>query len=153
MMINAEKLYKAMDLLTHDVVASLRRRGIVIPKICEDGSVKIGRFNIVKDEHGQYEIKDQEGACLHRGINLPQTAIVLANDLALGRWEDQRLIAADVKYGYADFEEHLHTHNYTKAKDRVKSGVSLAKISASRGKKTQLKKIVMDRFDKLRSLR
>ena len=152
-MIDAEKLYRAMDLLTHDVVSSLRRRGIVIPKICEDGSVKIGRFSIVKNEHGQYEVKDLAGCCLHKSINLPQTAIVLANDLALGRWEDHRLLIADTKYGYADFEESLHTQNYNKSKDLIKSGVSLAKISASQVKKTQLKKIVLDRFEKLGSLR
>jgi hypothetical protein len=85
-------------------------------------------------------------------LNLPQTAVVTANDLAMGRWPDVKIIDCDKWYGFKAFEEQVANNLAEKARklhdmDRVDFSLYEAAIAA--GRKEQYKKSIDARFNKL----
>jgi flavin-binding protein dodecin len=84
-------------------------------------------------------------------INLPQTAVVLANNLALGRYKDINLINADKNYGYAAFDEMLHMRAVEKSSKRSLEyfDVMLTKGMLARAKKESYRSDIVRSFEKL----
>ena len=78
-----EHLYKKLKQVTFEVKSNLHRRGIAIPVKNDDGSISIGNYTVRKSK-GQYQIFDFRNEVVVDKINLPQSAIILANGLALG---------------------------------------------------------------------
>ena len=85
-------------------------------------------------------------------INLPQTAAVVANRLALGKYVEDDIVNADIAYGYALFDEELHINLANKnvqsnMLDRAE--VMFTKSTISKYKKEQHLKTVIRSFNKL----
>lgn len=120
-----KEIYSQITKLNKEVKQKLLQKGLVVPIKRDDATIQVGPYFIKKIVQGHYNIVDDKNYIVVEGINLPQTAIIIANKLALNKWTDVDLIQIDKKYGYAVFDELAHT----------------------RSKKTNLKKQNYDRAD------
>jgi hypothetical protein len=145
-------IYLQIEKLSKDVKAQLLRQGIVVPIKSNDGTIKVGHYAIKRKKDGFYCIVDFEKEIIIDRINLPQAAAVLANHLALGRWIDTGMQAADMKYGHALFDEQLHTNLAEKSiKFNLidRADVMFTKSAIAKYNKEKYRKIVIQGFDKL----
>lgn len=155
MLSTSDHIYKNFKLVVNSVKAELAKKGVAIPRQNEDGSVNIDRFKILKASTGFYKIINFRGDILADKINLPQTAAVLANGLALGKWLDLEIYKADQEYGYKLFEEQLYKKNAVRSLknnniDRADMLFTRSKIAHF--KVETAKKTIMSSFEKLRRL-
>lgn len=81
-----------------------REIGVVIPTTNERGRIKIGRYIIDKNSKG-YFIQNSYDEVVYSEINLPQTALLVANSLALGKVVNQNILNYDIQHGFSEFEE------------------------------------------------
>ena len=111
----------------------------------------VGNYLIVKDFEGFYSILDRDNDVVVDQINLPQTAVVVANNLALGRYKDVNLINADKNYGYAAFDELLHMRAVEKSSKKSLEyfDVMLTKGMLARAKKESYRSDIVRSFEKL----
>lgn len=146
-------LYKKLVAVSNEVKHALTRRGLAIPVENLDGSITIGYNTILKRE-SFFVIVDYSGDIVVDKINLPHTAILIANELALGKFLDSNLLQLDRKYGYFSFEENLHIQMAKKIviKDPDRSDVMAAKSRVESQKKDYYKQQIMNRYEKLRRL-
>ena len=146
-------LYEKIERVSDKIRADFRQRGIVIPVKNTDGSINIGRFRVVNQHTGFYAIYNSNGEVIVEGINLPQTAALIANDLALGRILDPRIVKQDQEYGFALFKETLYGHRAKDTKINFDS-FELAKMkeSIAKNRKEQFHRGIVQRFEKLRKL-
>jgi hypothetical protein len=148
-----DNIIKKLLLVDREVKLRLREEGLVVPIKDKTGHIKVGSFKIARDSHGLYCILDHTNEAIITGINLPQTALLTANSLALGRFKDDSLLDKDQRYGYADFKEQL----YKKAMSRTDKGIDYFDLSVERYKlakikKQQFKLEVLKSFEKLSKL-
>jgi hypothetical protein len=146
-------VYKQIEKIALNVKQDLRQKGFVVPLKNKDGSISIDDYKIIKKRNGFYTIKNRIGDTLVDHINLPQTAALLANGLALGRWIDDNILASDRQYGYSLFEEQLATRIIENRKDWDRVDIMYTKIDAAKHKKISAKNTIMHSFEKLRKLR
>lgn len=152
MKLTTAEIYSKIQELDRGVKEELKRQGVVVPLRKKDGSVQIGRFFIKKGMDGFYAILDFRKEPVIEKINLPQTAAVLANKLALGRWIDDEILRADARYGHALFEELLHrrlAENSLKTNNYDKAEMMYTKLAISKSKKEHFKREVTKGFEKL----
>jgi hypothetical protein len=145
-------VYLKIKQLDHDVKEKLRHQGIVVPKKNNDGTISVGRFKIAKSNQGFYSVLDYANEAIVEMINLPQTAAVVANKLALGKFLDDDILDADRRYGHALFEEVLHKHlgeKSIKKQDLDAADVMFTKASISKSKKDKYRREVVNGFEKL----
>lgn len=148
-----KEIFDKIFSISQEVKNNLQKKGIVIPVENNDGSISFGDFNVCKDEQGFYSILDYSNTVIIDKINLPQTAIILANNLALGKFLDNNIIALDRNYGYAIFEEILFKKIVTNKKaTQYKIDLCLAKASNLNIKKENCRKQILSRFEKLRRI-
>jgi hypothetical protein len=142
-------LYHKIRSLSNEVHVELRKKGVVVPVKNTDGSISLGQYKITKTDVG-YTIIDHYAEPVVENLNLAQSAILVANGLALGRYKDEKVIDADRRYGYALFEEELHKKVATKKRvtldyaDLMHTKAAIAKV-----KKDQYKRDLLNRFEKL----
>lgn len=146
-----EDLYFRMKKLSVEVRKDLLRKGIVVPNKNDDGTVTIGRYTIVKNLDGSYAILDHSDEKIVDNINLPQTAIIVANKLALGQYKDSSLLDVDRRYGSADFEERLYRRAMSRKSNDFIS-VHVTKYEIARHKKTGYRESINRSFEKLLKL-
>lgn len=145
-----EDLVKKLAQLSRDVKQKLYKEGLVIPVKNKDGSISFGAYRVLRDSSGYYTIVDYDNEVVVGQINLPQTALVVANGMALGRYRDTALINEDKGYGYADFEEQLYKRNMSKKDNSLdKFDVSLGKYTIVHAKKKSHKAAIDKSFEKL----
>jgi len=146
-------LYEKIERVSEKVRADFRQRGIVIPVKNQDGSINIGRFRVVNQHTGFYAVYNSNGEVIVDGLNLPQTAALIANDLALGRILDPRIVNQDRQYGYALFKETLYNQR-VKDPTRDFNSYELSKIkeSIAKNRREQFQNGIVQRFEKLRKL-
>lgn len=136
--------------MSRDVKQRLYKQGLVIPVKNKDGSIGFGAYKVLRDSSGYYTIVDYDNEVVVGQINLPQTALVVANGMALGRYRDTELINEDKGYGYADFEEQLYKRNMSKKDNSLdKFDVSLGKYTIVHAKKKSHKAAIDKSFEKL----
>jgi hypothetical protein len=146
-----EDLYFRMKKLSVEVRKDLLRKGIVVPTKNTDGTITIGNFTIVKNLDGSYAILDHTDEKLVDNINLPQTAIMVANKLALGHYKDSILLDVDRRYGSADFEERLYRRALSKRSNDFIS-VYVTKYEIAKHKKNGYRESINRSFEKLLKL-
>jgi len=146
----ATDLYNKIQKLSHNVRQDLQKKGIVIPSKNRDGSISVGYFTIVKTQAG-YAILDPLQDPVVDHINLPQTAIIVANGLALGKYKDDAIINSDRQYGYALFDEELHLRAIATSKKKTLEHYELmtTKAEIAKSKKEFYKKTLLNRYAKL----
>lgn len=143
-------LYNKIQELSEDVRKDLKRKGVVVPVKNRDGSVSIGHYRIVKSDEG-YSIVDSFNEAIVDRINLPQSAVLVANGLALGKYKDSTIIDNDRRYGYALFEEELHNKAVARSKKKTLEyyDVMSTKAIIAKLKKEQYKRDVLNKYEKL----
>ena len=145
---NTDELYYKIQQLNLETKKNLLKHGVVVPMQKNDGSIKVGNYLIKKINQSFYSIYDIKNRSIVEGINLPQTAILIANKLALGKWIDTDLLQLDKKYGYAAFDALVHKRSSElnfKQKNYDKSDIMQIKsISAQRKKEYYKKTITLD---------
>jgi len=143
-------LYNKIQKLSHSVKQDLQRKGIVVPVKNRDGSISVGYFTIVKTQAGYAVLDPLQDPIVDR-INLPQTAILVANGLALGKYKDDAVINSDRQYGYALFDEELHLRAVANSKKKTLEYYELmtTKAAIAKSKKEFYKKTLLNRYEKL----
>lgn len=149
-----EQLYTNIVRVSADVKEQLRLRGIIIPVKNINGSISLGLFTVIKNDDGFYSVKDNDDQFVVDNINLPQTAAMIANSLALGYYVDRALVQQDKNYGYALFEELLHKQAVERYRNKKSDSADIAmtKCLISRAKKDLYKKAIVRNFERLRKL-
>lgn len=142
-----EELYRKIQKLSESVKNDLRRKGLVVPVKHKDGSINIGPYKIIKTNQG-YSILDYTNEIVVDHINLPQTAIITANKMALGQYRDTELLINDTKYGYAEFEEELYKRALN-SKAITNFDIQLSKYGTAHIKKETYKRAITNSFQKL----
>lgn len=149
----SDHLYKKIYNISQEVLESFRKKGIVIPQQLDNGTIKIGYYIISKNQQGFYSIHSTARWLIVDRINLPQTAILLANNLSLGKFLDNQLLDLDKQYGYALFEESVYKKIIANKKTNVhKVSLSMAKIDKIKYKKESCKRLIDKNFEKLRKI-
>lgn len=152
---NSKKILEELGSLNKQIVRDLRKRGVVPPRKNSDGSIKVGNFTIKKNENGFFRILDQNQKIIVDNINLPHSAALMANRLALGYWSDKSIIDLDRRYGHYMFDEELYKKRYqsnilSKKYDRAE--ILSEKLKTVKIKRQQLKQEIVQGFDKLISI-
>jgi hypothetical protein len=148
-----ERIYQKLKNLTRKVRDDFRRKGIVLPAKKDDGSIKVGQYLIQRKDNDFYAVISVDGEVMADQINLPQTAAVVANHLALKNCLDKDILDKDREYGYSYFEYQL----YQRAKERSLTDldyfdVKVSKFEDSREQADFYKQQILARFDKLKKL-
>lgn len=149
-------IYIKIQQLNQNVKNQLLKQGVVVPVKTNNGSVRIGRFYIKRLDTGFYSIIDYRNESIVKNINLPQTAALLANKLALGKWIDDQILQCDASYGHALFEEELHiklADSSMKKQDINRAELMLTKSSIAKSKKEKCRKEILLGFEKLMRFR
>lgn len=148
-----EDILKKLSQLDKDVKYQLRAKGFVVPIKGKNGSIKFGWYTVVRNNNGSYSVLDHANESIVSGINLPQTAVITANSLALGKHKDAQLIDLDRSYGYADFKEQLHKRAIERDdKSLDYFDINLEKHKNALHKKAVYKREITKSFDKLTKL-
>jgi hypothetical protein len=151
-----DDIYQTVKQLGKEVKDRLKRQGIVIPEKNKDGSIRVGHYTIKRSNTGFYKILNYGNDVVVDFINLPQTAAMLANKLALGKYIDDELLDADRRYGHALFEEELHktfADRSIKLQDLDRADVMFTKFNIAKYRKEQHRKTIINGFDKLMRIR
>jgi len=148
----SDEIFKDFSDLTKTVKKDLRKKGLVPASLNTDGSVRVGNFSIVKDSTGFYSIIDSNKTTIEKNINLPHTAAILANKLALGLWSDRDVLNADRRYGHLCFDETLYKQRYLKYRKKKlydQAEIFIEKFNTARLRKQLLHTQIVQGFEKL----
>lgn len=150
MIINEKEIYSKLEQINKNVKEQLRKKGIIVPVKTKSGTIKVGRYYIQKNS-GFYEIADYTNEIIVKQINLPQSAALLANKLALGKFIDSTILEADRKYGHAAFEQELQERLAKKYMKKDLNYVSLLlnKAGVNKLKKDHYRSVIQTGFEKL----
>lgn len=110
MKLSINDIYKELLKLDIKIKNKFLNQGVVVPVKYKDGTVGVGFYKIKKENTGLYSITDTREEIIVDKINLPQTAAIIANKLAIGKFIDTDILNIDKKYGYALFDETLQLH-------------------------------------------
>lgn len=149
-----EHLVKKILHVSNEVKKEFRKKGIAIPTINDNGSISLGTYTVKKDNNGFYNILDYSGEAVVSQLNLAQTAAMVANNLAVGKFVDSELVDKDRRYGYALFEEDQAKRALAKSskKDLEYFDLMLTKHMIAKAKKELYKSEIVKSFEKLRNL-
>ena len=151
-----EQLYKKVSELTAGIKQEFRNNGIVIPVRGLNGGIKLDDFTVTKTDNNTYTITDSDASVVVEGINLAHAAILLANDLALGKGLDLIVLENDKVYGYGLYEEEYMRRlraSLIKKKEWTRAETLKLKEEQAGQKSRAAKQVVLASFEKLRRLR
>lgn len=156
MKLTSTDLYKKIKEINNQVKENLRKKGLIVPFKNSLGDVIVGRFKIVKSKEGFFKIVDYGNEVIIDKINLPQTAVILANKLALGKFIDDQILSADRNYGHAFFEETIQKKIAIKClqkKDLDRADLMFTKAHIAKSKKESSKSRIVLGYEKLMHMR
>lgn len=151
-----DQIYKKLNTVAQTVREELRKKGVVIPVKNSDGSIKLENYTIKKEPTGFFTILDKHGDVVVGQINLAQSAALMANSLALGKWLDTGIQRLDREYGYKSFEHTLlekHASKNLKNNNVDRADMLYTKSKIAKNKVESAKKQILSNFEKLRSIR
>lgn len=151
-----DKIIERLELLAEKIRIDLRAKGFVVPCDNGDGTIGIDDYTIIKNDLGLYSITNRWKEVVIDNINLAQTAVVLANNLALGQLVDKNLIDEDRRYGANLFEEQAtrqKAYRSLKTQNIDRAELLLIKSRNSKFKRLASKHIIQSSYDKLRRTR
>ena len=111
-------IFSQVETVAKDVIKNLKNKGYVVPTKENDGTIRFDMYLVKKESTGFYSVLDVYGNSYASGLNLPQTAAIIANDLAVGKIVDNNLIALDKNYGWKIFDRDLFK-KYTQQKNSI----------------------------------
>lgn len=151
----SDQILKKFKIVASNVKNDLKKQGIVIPTKNSDGSIAIEQYFVVKESTGFYSIKNKLGDIILNNINLPQSAVLLANSLALGRMVDTKLYNLDQEYGFRTFEVELlskRAHNSLKKNNVDRADFLFTRLGIAQARGNSAKATIFNSFEKLRKI-
>ena len=148
-----KNLVDRVKVLADSVKQDLKKKGVVVPIKLKDGSTAFENYLVQKRNDAWY-VLDKRKEIVAGPINLPQTAIVYANSLALGRQGDSILLEHDRWYGFKDFDEEVYTNsanNSLKSKNYDKADWCFTRASIAKMQKETHKKYILSNFNRLKT--
>lgn len=145
-------ILQELSSIKKNVEKDLRKKGLVPAKKSLDGNIRIGSFFVVKQPTGFYSVMDSNKNVMADGINLPHSAAIFANNLALGRWTCREILDLDRKYGHYTFDEQLYKKYFTdnfQSKRYDKAEILNEKYRTAKNKKNYYKNKILEGFNKL----
>lgn len=145
-------ILQELSSLKKTIEQNLKKRGLVPAKKTKNGIARIGNFYIKKEETGLYSVLDSNNNIIAQDINLPHSAAVLANNLALGQWTNREILDLDRKYGHYTFDEQLTKVYYTKNyqnKNYNKADILNEKLKTASQKRVYYKNKILEGYNKL----
>jgi hypothetical protein len=146
-----KNLVDKVQVLADNVKRDLRKKGVIVPVKHKDGSITFDEYTMIKKDTGYFIYKGQRE--LAGPINLPQTAIVIANGLALGRSVDYALLDHDKWYGYKSFDEEVFTKsaaNSLKTKNYDKADFCFTRASIAKQQKEVHRSDILSHFNRIK---
>lgn len=140
-----KNVFDKVERLAKSVLTNLKNKGYVVPSKEKDGSIRFNQYIVFKETTGFYSVKDLSNRIYAENINLPQTAALIANDIALGRIVDNNLLALDRQYGYKLFDEELFRRNFRRKKNTIDEVIHYRTLMEDSAKKAKFIKETIDR--------
>jgi hypothetical protein len=150
-----QDLFNKVEDLAQQVKHDLRRKGVIVPVKNKDGSINLDKYRVVKTDDFFY-VLDQRNESLVGPVNLAQTAILIANDLALGKFIDSDIVKQDTWFGYKSFDEESYTRSARinlKKHNIEQAEIFLTRAELAKQQKNYWKRTITDRFNKLQRVR
>lgn len=150
------QLFKKVEKLAEGVKQDFKSKGLAIPTKDDDGSVKFNEYTVIKNKQGFYVVLNALKDPVFEHINLVQTAIIIANNLAIKRFADDSIISYDQQYGYNTFEEEQYkrvAQSSAKKKDWDRVDTMMIKQHIAHLKAEAAKNHILSSFEKFRRLR
>lgn len=151
----SSSVYYKIQELTKQVKDDFKSRGFVLPTKSDNNDVRIGNYFVSKIDD-QYRITNRFKEIVCDNINLPQTALLLSNSLALNGKLDRSLLEKDQQYGFNSFDR----DNFDRlAKLSVKKGNwnkyhhAISRKESAHMRADNAKKAIVNRFEKLYQFR
>ena len=153
---NNNQLFKKVEQLAEGVKKDFRSKGLVIPTLEDDGSVRFDDYSVTRNKQGFYVILNIARVPVVENINLPQTAIILGNNLAMGKFVDDKIVNYDKQYGFNSFEEEQYTkvaQSMAKKQDWNRVDTLIIKKNIAHLRAENAKNHILTSFEKFRRLR
>lgn len=145
-------VYNQFELVAKRVLTDLKTKGFVVPIREQNGSLKFENFTVVKNANGLYSVKAGR-LTYFEDINLPQTAAIIANDLAVGRILDSNIVNLDRDYGFKLFEEEIFRRASKRKKNTLDQTVFYdTRKQIAKAQKQAIKDRIMRSFKKLTNI-
>jgi len=147
-------LFIKVEKIAKTVIDSLKKKGYVVPSSLSNNRVNFDGYIVGRDREGFYYISNPRKDTLIDKINLPQTAAVVANNLALGKSAVDSLLVQDKYFGYKDFDQAV----FKRAMDRNKQDIDQfaywqTRYNDAKHQAKSHRSAIVNSFEKLRSLR
>lgn len=150
MILQKDLLKKIYD-INDSVEKTLKAKGYYPPKKNKDGSIRIGAYTIAKDQTGFFSVTDKKNNIIASKINLPHSAVIFANNLALGT-VNREILDIDTQYGHYIFDTELfkkHLSKKIKSKNYDQAEIINEKFKISSFKKQKCRDKIVEGFNKL----
>ncbi len=149
-----KELFNKVENVAKTVLNDLRKKGYVVPTKVDNNVIDFDGFKVGKDIENTYYIVNQRYDITIRYINLPQTAALLANRLALGKGVDNTILNDDRTYGFRQFDMQRYKQSMSKVKkDFDQFTVFETRYQIAEAQAKNCKRRIADAFEKLRRLR
>ncbi len=149
-----KELFNKVENVAKTVLNDLRKKGYVVPTKVDNNVIDFDGFKVGKDIENTYYIVNQRHDITIRYINLPQTAALLANRLALGKGVDNAILNDDRTYGFRQFDMQRYKQSMSKVKkDFDQFTVFETRYQIAEAQAKNCKRRIADAFEKLRRLR
>lgn len=151
----SNKIYQKIQHINRDVKDNLRRKGFIYPVKKSDGTVVVGNYLIKKNSNNFFDIFDKNQTIILQDINLAESAILIANELALTNCVNSVKINVDRQYGYTMFDIKRYDHSIKslfKKQNFDRLDLMIAKKSSAMFKAKRLKSIIQSDYEKLLQL-
>jgi hypothetical protein len=142
-------VFNQFETVAKRVLTNLKTRGHIVPIQHNDGTLHYEKFVVAKNKDGLYTVKSKN-IVYYNNINLQQTAAVVANDLALGKFVDNNLLILDRDYGFKLFEEELYQQAAKRKKNNIDQVIFYnTRKQIARSHKEEIKNRILKSFKKL----
>lgn len=146
-------IFSKVEHVARKVFDDLRNKGHIMPVKEEDGSIRFDRY-VVKKYNNFYKIFDKNNDIVVDKINLPQSAAIIANKLALGKMLDNETLNLDKAYGYKLFEEQLNLLAKKRKKNTADDIIYYhTRYEIAKVKREYAKERIMESFRKLTAIK
>jgi hypothetical protein len=148
-------VFLKFEAVAKTVIDDLRSRGFIVPIEQDDGSFKFDNILVEKSPDSTYRVRHANNNFFYvENLNLPQTAVLIANDLALGKIVDNKLIAMDAEYGYKLFDQEVYLQAAKRKKITLDQEIFYqTRSEISKVKKQEIKNRILRAFKKLSAIR
>jgi hypothetical protein len=149
-----KNILEKVQALADSVKGDLRKKGVIVPKKHKDGSIQFDNFLVVSKNNGWHVLNKKQETVVGP-VNAPQTAIVSANSLALGRSVDDKLLENDKWYGFKYFDEEVYSNSAKtsmKSNNWDKADWCLTRASIAKVQKEQYLAYIMSSFNRLKTI-